>query len=223
LLRPSKKRKRLTPKKRTLEKIKLDILGLSSSQSDVGHFALVLGEVKGSRRLPIIIDGFQARAIALEMENIKPNRPMTHDLIVTIARTFEIDLIEVQINDLKEGIFYALLVFERDGERFEIDSRTSDAVAIGVRFKVPIYTFEKVLSVAGIVVTESELEEENDDYFSEEEEGEEEDAPEIPADETMEERIVRMRKEMEGAITDEDYEKAARLRDEIARLEGENN
>lgn len=202
----------------------MDILGLSSSQSDVGHFALVLGEVKGTRRLPIIIDGFQARAIALEMENIKPNRPMTHDLIVTIARTFEIDLIEVQINDLKEGIFYALLVFEREGERFEIDSRTSDAVAIGVRFKVPIYTFEKVLAVAGIVVTESEMEEENDDYFNEEDETEEGDeTPEIPADETMDERIVRMRRDMEGAISDEDYEKAARLRDEIQRLEGENN
>jgi bifunctional DNase/RNase len=207
-----------------LEKIKLDILGLSSSQSDVGHFALVLGEVKGTRRLPIIIDGFQARAIALEMENIKPNRPMTHDLIVTIAKTFGIDLIEVQINDLKEGIFYARLVFEQDGQRYEIDSRTSDAVAIGVRFKVPLYTYESVLSVAGIVVNESDMEEENDDYFSEEDDTDEaEPAAEIPADETMEDKIVRMRRDMENAIKDEDYEKAARLRDDIARLEGENN
>jgi uncharacterized protein len=206
-----------------LEKIRLDILGLSSSQSDVGHFALVLGEVKGNRRLPIIIDGFQARAIALEMENIKPNRPMTHDLIVTIARTFGIDLVEVQINDLKEGIFYALLVFEQDGQRFEIDSRTSDAVAIGVRFKVPLYTYESVLSVAGIVVNENELEEESDDYFSEEDDDEGDEAAEIPADETIEQKIVRLRKDMDGAINDEDYEKAARLRDEVARLEGENN
>jgi bifunctional DNase/RNase len=206
-----------------LEKIRLDILGLSSSQSDVGHFALVLGEVKGNRRLPIIIDGFQARAIALEMENIKPNRPMTHDLIVTIARTFGIDLVEVQINDLKEGIFYALLVFEQDGQRFEIDSRTSDAVAIGVRFKVPLYTYESVLAVAGIVVNENELEEESDDYFSEEDDDEGDEAAEIPADETIEQKIVRLRKDMDGAINDEDYEKAARLRDEVARLEGENN
>jgi bifunctional DNase/RNase len=205
-----------------LEKIKLDILGLSSSQSDVGHFALVLGEVKGNRRLPIIIDGYQARAIALEMESIKPNRPMTHDLFVTLARTFNIDLVEVLITDLKEGIFYAKLVFEQDGEQYEIDSRTSDAVAIGVRFKVPIFTYESVLSVAGIVVSESDLEEENDDYFTEEEEGEEE-GEEIPADETIEDKIVRMKREMDGAIGDEDYEKAARLRDEIARLEGENN
>ncbi|MBK9448271.1 MAG: bifunctional nuclease family protein [Bacteroidetes bacterium] len=205
-----------------MEKIKLDILGLSSSQSDVGHFALVLGEVKGNRRLPIIIDGYQARAIALEMESIKPNRPMTHDLFVTLARTFNIGLVEVLITDLKEGIFYAKLVFEQDGEHYEIDSRTSDAVAIGVRFKVPIFTYESVLSVAGIVVSESDLEEENDDYFTEEEEGEEE-GEEIPADETIEDKIVRMKREMDGAIGDEDYEKAARLRDEIARLEGENN
>lgn len=205
-----------------MEKIKLDILGLSSSQSDVGHFALVLGEVKGNRRLPIIIDGYQARAIALEMESIKPNRPMTHDLFVTMARTFNIDLVEVLITDLKEGIFYAKLVFEQNGEQYEIDSRTSDAVAIGVRFKVPIFTYESVLSVAGIVVSESDLEEENDDYFTEEEEGDEE-SDEIPADETIEDKIVRMKREMDGAIGDEDYEKAARLRDEIARLEGENN
>lgn len=206
-----------------MEKIKLDILGLSSSQSDVGHFALVLGEVKGNRRLPIIIDGYQARAIALEMESIKPNRPMTHDLIVTIARTFSIELVEVQITDLKEGIFYAKLIFEQDGEQYEIDSRTSDAVAVGVRFKVPIFTYESVLSVAGIVVSESDLEEENDDYFTEEEEGAEGESDEIPADESIEDKIARMKREMDGAIGDEDYEKAARLRDEIARLEGENN
>jgi uncharacterized protein len=206
-----------------LEKIKLDILGLSSSQSDVGHFALVLGEVKGNRRLPIIIDGYQARAIALEMENIKPNRPMTHDLIVTIAKTFGIELVEVQISDLKEGIFYARLIFERDGEQFEIDSRTSDAVAVGVRFKVPIFTYEAVLAVAGIVVNESDLEEEGEDYFTEEEEGEGKEEEDIPADESIEDRIVRMKRDMDAAIHDEDYEKAARLRDEIARLEGENN
>lgn len=188
----------------------------------MGHFALVLGEVKGNRRLPIIIDGYQARAIALEMENIKPNRPMTHDLIVTIARTFSIELVEVQITDLKEGIFYARLIFEQDGEQYEIDSRTSDAVAVGVRFRVPIYTYESVLSVAGIVVNESELEEENDDYFTEEEEGAE-GQEEIPADETIDERIARMKRDMDAAIGDEDYERAARLRDEIAKLEGENN
>lgn len=205
-----------------MEKIRLEILGLSSSQSDVGHFALVLGEVDGNRRLPIIIDGYQARAIALEIENIKPNRPMTHDLLVTIAKTFNIELIEVQITDLREGIFYARLVFEFDGEIFEIDSRTSDAVAIGVRFKVPVYTFEKVLSVAGIEVTESELDEEDDDVLLDG------DRPDYEDDEDEEEfegesDISRLRRDMQNAIADEDYEKAARLRDEISRIEGDQN
>ena len=196
-------------------------MGLSSSQSDVGHFALVLKEVQGNRRLPIIIDGYQARAIALEMEDIKPNRPMTHDLIVTIAQTFGIKLLEVRITDLKEGIFYAHLIFEQDGEVFEIDSRTSDAVAVGVRFKVPVYTYENVLSVAGIEVKESELEEgEDDEYFSEE------DAPqglEVEGESPPEDELSRLKREMDKAIANEDYEKAARLRDEIARKEGTEN
>lgn len=203
-----------------MEKIRLEILGLSSSQSDVGHFALVLGEVNGNRRLPIIIDGYQARAIALEIENIKPNRPMTHDLIVTIAKTFGIELVEVHITDLKEGIFYAQLIFEHEGEVYEIDSRTSDAVAIGVRFKVPVFTYENVLSVAGIEVKESEMEDDAEDFLTDEDDLEE---FEEGAEETEEDQLSRMKKEMDNAIADEDYEKAARLRDEIARLGGTDN
>lgn len=198
-------------------------MGLSSSQSDVGHFALVLKEVHGNRRLPIIIDGYQARAIALEMEDIKPNRPMTHDLIVTIAKTFGINLLEVRITDLKEGIFYAHLVFEQDGEVFEIDSRTSDAVAIGVRFKVPVFTYESVLSVAGIEVKESEMEDEDDEddeYFSEEDDPQ---GLESLEDDPEEDELSRMKREMDTAIANEDYERAARLRDEIARKEGTEN
>lgn len=209
-----------------MEKIRLEILGLSSSQSDVGHFALVLGEVNGSRRLPIIIDGYQARAIALEIESIKPNRPMTHDLLVTIAKTFNIELMEVQITDLREGIFYAKLIFQFDGEIFEIDSRTSDAVAIGVRFKVPVFTFEKVLSVAGIEVKDSDLEEDEDD----DDNLEDDDFPDFEDDEDPEEEgegmesdLNRLKRDMQNAIADEDYETAARLRDEISRLEGDQN
>ncbi len=207
-----------------MEKIRLEILGLSSSQSDVGHFALVLGEVKGNRRLPIIIDGYQARAIALEIENIKPNRPMTHDLLVNIAKEFSIGLLEVQITDLKEGIFYARLIFEFEGEIHEIDSRTSDAVAIGVRFKVPVYTFERVLSVAGIEVKDSDLEDNSDDFFAEEDDlsGYEEEEGDEGEEESGDD-LTRLKKEMDRAIGDEDYEKAARLRDEISRLEGDQN
>ncbi len=204
-----------------MEKIRLEILGLSSSQSDVGHFALVLGEAEGNRRLPIIIDGYQARAIALEIEDIKPNRPMTHDLLVNIAKEFHIDLIEVQITGIKEGIFYARLIFKFDGKLHEIDSRTSDAIAIGVRFKVPVYTFERVLSVAGIEVKDSE--DNSDEFFSEEDDlpGYEEEEGE--GEEGSVNELARLRKEMDHAIGNEDYENAARLRDEISRLEGDQN
>lgn len=205
-----------------MDKIKLEILGLSSSQSDVGHFALVLAEADGNRRLPIIIDGYQARAIALELEKIKPNRPMTHDLFVSIARTFGIELKEVVITELREGIFYARLTFEFEGEQYEIDSRTSDAVAIGVRFDVPIYTTEAVLSVAGIEVKDSESDE-ADDFFPGEDEGESLESPEDAIEETEQDRLDTLRTEMNNAIHDEDYERAARLRDEIARLEGTDN
>ena len=210
------------------KKIKLDILGLSSSQSEEGHFALVLGETGGNRRLPIIIDGYQARAIALEIENIRPNRPMTHDLIVNIAKTFELELIEVIITELKEGIFYSKLLFEHGGNVHEIDSRTSDAVAIGVRFKVPVYTYEEVLSVAGIEVGEQDeediFEEIDEDDIVEDESGIEEKAaqpatePNSPAD-----KIKKLKEAIAAAIKAEDYEKAAHLRDEIDKIEGTAN
>lgn len=205
-----------------MDKIKLEILGLSSSQSDVGHFALVLAETEGNRRLPIIIDGYQARAIALELEKIKPNRPMTHDLFVSIARTFGIELKEVVITELREGIFYARLTFEFEGEQYEIDSRTSDAVAIGVRFDVPIYTTEAVLAVAGIEVKDSDSED-ADDFFSGDDEAETLESAEDAIEETEADRLETLRTEMNNAINDEDYERAARLRDEIARLEGTDN
>lgn len=207
-----------------MDKIKLEILGLSSSQSEVGHFALVLGEVNGNRRLPIIIDGFQARAIALEIESIKPNRPMTHDLFVAFSKSFGIELLEVIITELREGIFYARLVFEQDGDIHEIDSRTSDAVAVGVRFQAPIYTFESVLGMAGIEVKDSDLgetaeflDDEDEDEFEDDEEMEE--AVESQPT-TLSDQIKKLQDQMDEAIAREDYERAARIRDEITRLEG---
>lgn len=206
-----------------MEKIKLEILGLSSSQSEVGHFALVLGEAHGSRRLPIIIDGFQARAIALEIENIKSTRPMTHDLIVSIAKAFEVDLIEVIITDLKDGIFYSKLVFELNGDIREIDSRTSDAVAVGVRFKVPIYTYEAVLSVAGIDVQEEEDTEDTDEVTDLDAPEDEAKGAESSGEEQLPDKIRRLQDKMQEAISNEDYERAAKIRDEISRLEGTDN
>lgn len=214
------------------EKLKLDIIGLSSSHSQIGHYALVLGETEGNRRLPIIIGGAEAQAIALELENIKTNRPMTHDLIYNLARHFDINLLEVVINDLHEGIFYARLILEVDGEIHEIDSRPSDAVAIGVRFKVPIYSYESVLAEAGIVIDDEEEssgsqysgEQSSDFSLAEIEKSEPvEDSP-SPSPPTKgggsrQEKLDRLQKKLEEALAGEDYEAAARLRDEIQKLE----
>lgn len=212
-----------------MKKIRLDIIGLSSSHSQIGHYALVLGESDGNRRLPIIIGGAEAQAIALELENIKTNRPMTHDLIFNLARHFELNLLEVIINDLSEGIFYARLIMEVDGEIHEIDSRPSDAVAIGVRFKVPIYTYENVLREAGIVIDEEEGSGSGNKYKDVEGEFslaeieksdpvEEERKPLKRQSVSSQEKLKQLETQLNEALAAEDYEKAARIRDEIKRL-----
>ncbi|HXP52858.1 MAG TPA: bifunctional nuclease family protein, partial [Bacteroidia bacterium] len=137
-----------------MKKIKLDIVGLSYSQTQSGAYALILNEAKGKRRLPIIIGGFEAQAIAIEMENMKPSRPLTHDLFKNFAETFEIQLKEVIVYNLVEGIFYAKLICARDNNEVEIDARTSDAIALAVRFNCPIYTYEFILNSAGIIMDE---------------------------------------------------------------------
>ncbi|NQZ75176.1 MAG: bifunctional nuclease family protein [Ekhidna sp.] len=184
------------------EKIKLEILGLSSSQSQSGSFALVLGESEGNRRLPIIIGMFEAQAIAIEIEKIVPNRPMTHDLFKAFSLNFEIDVREVYISDLKEGVFFAKIICEHNGKVFEIDSRPSDAIAIGLRFNVDFYTNESILTEAGIVLT--------DEY--------EEDIvkKEVVKTETAsidDMSINELEKLLTEALEKEDYEKAARIRD----------
>lgn len=195
-----------------MEKIRLDILGLSSSQSQVGSFALVLGERDGNRRLPIIIGGFEAQAIALEIESIKPNRPMTHDLVLSITRTFGIGLKEVIINDLHEGVFFSKLIMYQGDEEFEIDARPSDAVAIAVRYQAPIYTHEPILAEAGIVI--------KDDSGEEEVKPQEPVRSERKRSGSKNDRIQELTRLIEEAIAREDYETAARLRDEINKLGG---
>ncbi|MGM0648131.1 MAG: bifunctional nuclease family protein, partial [Bacteroidota bacterium] len=136
------------------DKIKLDIIGISNSQTQTGAYALILGEEEGQRRLPIIIGGFEAQSIAIELENMHPNRPLTHDLFRNFAEAFNITLNEVVINKFQEGVFYAQLVcFSDEGQKI-IDARTSDAVALAVRFKAPIFTYEEVMSKAGILIEE---------------------------------------------------------------------
>lgn len=197
-----------------MDKIELEILGLSSSQSQSGSFALVLGETVGNRRLPIIIGMFEAQAIAIEIEKIVPNRPMTHDLFKSFAHSFNYTVEEIVISDLKEGVFFAKIVCSDSGRTVEIDARPSDAIAIGLRFSVPIYTYESVLSEAGIVLTD--------------EEGEREGYPE-PAEERspssnkpFKEQLKdlssdRLQNMLDEALKNEDYEKAAHIRDEMNR------
>ncbi|NVK83943.1 MAG: bifunctional nuclease family protein [Cytophagia bacterium] len=192
-----------------MEKVRIEILGLSSSQSQsTGSFALVLGEVEGERRLPIIIGMFEAQAIALEIEKITPNRPMTHDLFKSFAHAFNYEITEIIISDLKEGIFFAKIICA-DGERtIEIDSRPSDAIAIGIRFEVPFYTYESVLSEAGIILTdEEEIVDEEDEPVVVEKKG----------DRLQDFTVDRLNEMLDEALKAEDYEKAAKIRDEINR------
>src|SRR3954468_5162664 len=138
-----------------MKKLKLEIIGLSYSQTQSGAYALVLGEEKGKRRLPIIIGAFEAQAIAIELENMTPSRPLTHDLFKSFASSFDIEIEEVIVFNLVEGVFYAKLVCNDGEKKVEIDARTSDAIAIAVRFNCPIYTYEFILSSAGILLDEN--------------------------------------------------------------------
>lgn len=191
-----------------MEKIKLEIVGLSYSQTQSGAYALVLSEVEGNRRLPIIIGGFEAQAIAIELEKMVPTRPLTHDLFKNFAVAFDIQVKEVVIYNLVEGIFFSKLVCEKDGEIVEIDARTSDAIAVGIRFDCEIYTFENILSSAGILLDEGELEESE---FTSDAIGEEEPT----GNRLVSLSVDELEAELNQAIENEDYELASRIRDEI--------
>jgi len=197
-----------------VERIRLEILGLSSSQSQSGSFALVLGETEGNRRLPIIIGMFEAQAIAIEIEKIIPNRPMTHDLFKSFGHSFNFTVKEIVISDLKEGVFFAKIVCDNDSKTVEIDARPSDAIAIGLRFNAPIYTHEKIMSDAGIILTD-ESEEENPEL-----------TPDMPveepkpADKKKDKPLKdfsydKLKLMLNDALEHEDYEKAAQIRDEL--------
>jgi len=191
-----------------MEKIKLEILGISYSQSQSGAYALILGVNAEKRRLPIIIGSFEAQAIAIELEKMKPSRPLTHDLLKNFAQTFNIVVKEVIIYKFSEGIFYSKLICYDGIKEVDIDSRTSDAVAIAVRFKCPIYTYESILSDAGIVLQDDNSGIEEISLLDEN-------------DSNIEEYKNLSLKELESllmaAIGEEAYEKASKIRDEINR------
>jgi uncharacterized protein len=138
-----------------MKKIELEIVALSHSITQTHSYAVVLGEVNGLRRLPIVIGGFEAQAIAVALEKMQPSRPLTHDLMKNFMNAFAIDLIEIIICDLQEGIFYSKLVCSSENDTVEIDSRTSDAIALAVRFGCPIYTYENILESAGILMEDT--------------------------------------------------------------------
>lgn len=196
-----------------MNKIKLEILALSPSQSQTGSFALVLAEEDGSRRLPIIIGMFEAQAIAIEMERITPNRPMTHDLFKLFATAFDFVVEEVVISSLQEGIFYAKIVCSDGIRQKNIDARPSDAVAIALRFNVPIFTTEAIMQEASII-TETE----DDSRYEDEIEQLVEQRPGRQQDDNLRTKsLTELNKMLEDALQNEAYERAATIRDEIER------
>lgn len=190
-----------------MEKVQVDILGLSTSPSSAGAYALILKESNGKRKLPIIIGAFEAQSIALELEGMKPPRPLTHDLMKNIIDTFAVSLNEVCISELRDGTFYAKLFVEGVSETQEIDSRPSDAIALAVRFGAPIYVEEDVLQEAGILSEDAEEE-------TEEELKKEDEAP-VKQFTT---KLEQLQAALKDAVEKEDYEKAAKLRDDIRKM-----
>jgi bifunctional DNase/RNase len=190
-----------------MNKIQLEIKGMTVSQSQHNSYALVLGEVNGQRRLPIIIGAFEAQAIALELEKMRPSRPLTHDLFRNFADVYGINIQEVIINKFAEGIFHALLICNDGVAIKEIDSRTSDAIALALRFECPMYTYENILAQAGITFDEESSDSENEAEI--ESEGSVNDFNSF----TTEELEMQLQK----AIDDEDYEKATMIRDELRK------
>ena len=195
--------------------VELEILGLSSNHSQSGSFTLILGEIEGKRRLPIVIGMFEAQAIAIEIEKIIPNRPMTHDLFKSFSSNFGFSIEHILVSDMREGVFYAKIVCHNATKRVEIDARPSDAIAIGLRFNVPIYTYEAVLSEAGIVLTD-ETEDEPEEVQKETTRSEKkrdkplvEQLKDLPTD--------KLQTMLNEALAKEEYEKAAKIRDEINR------
>lgn len=194
-----------------MQKIRLDIVALSHSVTQNQNFAVVLGEEDGNRRLPIVIGGAEAQAIAIAMEQMAPTRPLTHDLFKNTLDAFDIELREIVINNLLEGIFYARLVCEYEGDTIEIDSRTSDAIALAVRFNCPIYTYEFILEKAGVVFEE------------EVRSAPEDEVQEVPTFKRQEEKsykdlsVNELEEMLDKVLVEENYERAAELRDEINR------
>ncbi len=203
-----------------MKKIKLDIVGLSYSQTQSGAYALVLGEVSGRRRLPIIIGGFEAQAIAIEIEKMSPSRPLTHDLFKSLSVHFNIVIEEVIIYNLVDGIFFAKLICTDGKKTVEIDARTSDAIALAVRYQCNIYTYEFILASAGIMIEGTDFAFlENIDPNDDKEKVSVGASSINPANQSGfgSYSEVELREMLNKALEEENYEKAARIRDELSK------
>lgn len=195
-----------------MSKVKLSVLGISYSQTQSGAYALVLSEENGSRRIPIIIGGYEAQAIAIQLEGLTPPRPLTHDLFLNFSKAYSINLVEVQIYKLEEGVFFSKLHCDNGNKEVYIDSRTSDAVALALRFSCPIYTTDEIMEKAGITL---EIEEVDDATESPK-------SPETKTHDSFTDQIKRLsvaelNTMLDEAIMNEDYEKASKIRDEIKK------
>lgn len=188
-----------------MKKIELDIIALSHSVTQSNNYAVVLGEQEGVRRLPIVIGGFEAQAIAVAMERMTPTRPLTHDLFKNTLNIFDIELKEIIINDLLDGVFYAKLICQHNNQMIEVDSRTSDALALAVRFNCPVFTYDFILESAGVILEGDEEKKQTAKRTPERKRGLETYS------------IDTLNKMLDESIRKEDYEKAAKIRDEISR------
>ncbi len=199
-----------------MNRIKLNVLGISYSQTQTGAYALVLAEEDGKRRIPIIVGGFEAQAIAIQLEGLKPPRPLTHDLFFNFAQTFDITITEVTIHKLEEGVFHSKLTCNDGKKTIDIDTRTSDAIALALRFKCPIYTTAEIIDRAGIVL---DFEQESEDY------SEDDSAPakDIEIKDDVDDQnistldVKELKQILQQAIKNEDYERASMIRDELNR------
>lgn len=192
--------------------VKLTVLGISYSQTQSGAYALVLSEENGSRRIPIIIGGFEAQAIAIQLEGLTPPRPLTHDLFVNFSKAYDIQIVDVQIYKLEEGVFFSKLHCKKEEKEMYIDSRTSDAVALALRFGCPIFTTEDIVEKAGISLEIEEIDEDNKGDKSNESTTE---STNSFADQLKRMSLSDLKKLLEETVQNEDYEKASKIRDEI--------
>ncbi|MFT6512541.1 MAG: bifunctional DNase/RNase [Neolewinella sp.] len=195
-----------------MNKIELRVMAINRSVTNTANYALILGEVNGMRRLPVIIGNTEAQAIAIALEGLVASRPLTHDLFKNTLDTLRTELREIIITDLREGVFFARLVLDRDGEIIEVDSRTSDALALATRFECPIYTYNNILENAGIVLEGDDEADLQDERTTETVSGDSESRPSLSRM-----NIKDLNTHLEQMLQEENYEEAARIRDELQR------